>query len=60
MAPPYNRAMQLRSLPSVDRVVGDPRLADAPHDLAVAAARVALDQARDAIRAGTTPATWSS
>jgi L-seryl-tRNA(Ser) seleniumtransferase len=45
----------LRDLPSVDRLVGDERLADEPHDAAVAAARVVLDRARDDIRAGRDP-----
>ena len=47
--------MDLRELPSVDRVLGDPRLADAPHALAVDAARTVLDRARDVIRAGGDP-----
>ena len=46
----------LRDLPSVDRLLQDERLAAQPHDLAVAAARVALDEARDSIRAGGEPA----
>ena len=44
-----------RSLPSVDRLVADERLADEPHELAVAAARVVLEQAREDIRAGRQP-----
>ena len=39
-------APSLRSLPSVDRLLADERLADVPHPLALAAARVALDRAR--------------
>jgi L-seryl-tRNA(Ser) seleniumtransferase len=45
----------LRSLPSVDRLLADPRLADVPRPLAVAAARAALDRARGEIRAGREP-----
>ena len=45
-------APSLRTLPSVDRLVADPRLADFPHPLAVAAARIVLERARDAIRDG--------
>jgi len=45
----------LRSLPSVDRLLADPRLAEAPRRLAVPAARAALDGAREAIRAGRDP-----
>jgi L-seryl-tRNA(Ser) seleniumtransferase len=48
-------APSLRSLPSVDRLLGDPRLAGVPRPLALAAARVALDRARAAIRAGADP-----
>jgi len=48
-------APSLRSLPSVDRLLADPRLTGVPRPLALAAARVALDRARDAIRAGTDP-----
>ncbi|MCY7301736.1 MAG: L-seryl-tRNA(Sec) selenium transferase [Thermoleophilia bacterium] len=40
----------LRTLPSVDRLVADPRLADTSHPLVVAAARVVLERARVAIR----------
>ena len=36
----------LRNLPSVDRLLADERLADAPRPLAVAAVRAALDRAR--------------
>ena len=45
----------LRTLPSVDRLLADPRLADASRPLVVAAARAALDHARDEIRAGREP-----
>ncbi|RDI75885.1 selA: L-seryl-tRNA selenium transferase [Gaiella occulta] len=45
----------LRSLPSVDRMLADPRLAAEPRPLALAAARVALERAREAIRAGIDP-----
>jgi len=45
----------LRTLPSVDRLVADPRLADASHALVVAAARVTLERARVAIREGHDP-----
>ncbi|MGL6278977.1 MAG: L-seryl-tRNA(Sec) selenium transferase [Gaiella sp.] len=45
----------LRDLPSVDRMLADPRLAGVPHELALAAARAALERARAAIRAGATP-----
>ena len=48
-------APSLRSLPSVDRLLADPRLAGSPRPLALAAARAALERARDAIRAGTDP-----
>jgi len=48
-------APSLRSLPSVDRVLADPRLADVPRALSLPAARVALDRARDEIRAGHDP-----
>ena len=50
-----NVAPSLRTLPSVDRLVADPRLADVSHALAVAAARVALERARVAIREGREP-----
>jgi L-seryl-tRNA(Ser) seleniumtransferase len=42
----------LRDLPSVDRLLADPRLAGEPRELALAAAREALEQARETIRAG--------
>jgi L-seryl-tRNA(Ser) seleniumtransferase len=45
----------LRDLPSVDRLVGDERLASEPHELAVAAARAVLERARAEIRAGRDP-----
>ena len=45
----------LRDLPSVERLLGDPRLAEAPRALALAAVRAALDRARDEIRAGRDP-----
>jgi L-seryl-tRNA(Ser) seleniumtransferase len=47
--------MRLRDLPSVDRLLGDEVLAAAPRPLAAAAARAALDRAREAIRAGEEP-----
>ncbi len=47
--------MELRDLPSVDRLLGDEELAAAPRPLATAAARTALDRAREAIRAGADP-----
>jgi len=47
--------MHLRDLPSVDRLLADEELATAPHQLAAAAARAALERARDAIRAGDDP-----
>jgi len=48
-------APSLRTLPSVDRVLADPRLADVSRPLALAAARAALERARDEIRAGGDP-----
>ena len=48
-------APSLRTLPSVDRVLADPRLANASRPLALAAARAALERARDEIRAGRDP-----
>jgi L-seryl-tRNA(Ser) seleniumtransferase len=48
-------ARSLRDLPSVDRLLGDERLADAPHDEAVVAARVVLERARDELKEGRTP-----
>jgi L-seryl-tRNA(Ser) seleniumtransferase len=47
--------MRLRDLPSVDSLLADERLADAPHELAVGAARTVLDRARETIRAGGRP-----
>ncbi|HEU0245832.1 MAG TPA: L-seryl-tRNA(Sec) selenium transferase [Gaiellaceae bacterium] len=47
--------MKLRDLPSVDELLRDERLAAEPHELAVAAARVALERAREDIRAGGNP-----
>jgi hypothetical protein len=46
----------LRDLPSVDRLLADERLAGVPHEVAVAAARVVLDRAREEIRGGGQPA----
>ncbi len=48
--------MRLSDLPSVDELLRDERLAAEPHELAVAAARVALEHAREEIRAGGVPA----
>jgi L-seryl-tRNA(Ser) seleniumtransferase len=48
-------APSLRTLPSVDRVLADPRLAAASRPLALAAARSALERARDEIRKGRDP-----
>ena len=48
-------APSLRTLPSVDRLLADPRLADASRPLALAAVRVALERARDEIREGRDP-----
>ena len=45
----------LRDLPSVDRLLADERLAGAPHALAVAAARAALERAREEIKSGRAP-----
>jgi L-seryl-tRNA(Ser) seleniumtransferase len=47
--------VNLRDLPSVDMLLRDERLADEPHELALAAARRVLDEAREEIRAGTDP-----
>jgi L-seryl-tRNA(Ser) seleniumtransferase len=44
-----------RDLPSVDELLRDERLAGEPHDVAVAAARVALERARAEITAGRDP-----
>jgi L-seryl-tRNA(Ser) seleniumtransferase len=45
----------LRDLPSVDRVLADERLGEAPHALAVVAVRAALEHARSEIRGGRDP-----
>src|SRR5262245_42617557 len=47
--------MDLRDLPSVDRLLADEVLASAPRLLATAAAREALERARESIRAGDDP-----
>src|SRR4029079_5226093 len=47
--------MELRDLPSVDELARDERLAREPAALAVAAARSALERAREEIRAGHDP-----
>ena len=47
--------MQLRDLPSVDDLLRDERLAAQPRGLALAAARAALDRAREEIRVGAEP-----
>ncbi|HSI98242.1 MAG TPA: L-seryl-tRNA(Sec) selenium transferase, partial [Gaiellaceae bacterium] len=49
------RAPSLRDLPSVDRLLADPRLAAEPHELVLLAARTVLASARDEIRAGRDP-----
>jgi L-seryl-tRNA(Ser) seleniumtransferase len=46
----------LRDLPSIDRLLAEERLAAEPHELAVAAARVVLERAREELQAGGTPA----
>jgi L-seryl-tRNA(Ser) seleniumtransferase len=48
-------APSLRGLPSVDRLLADPRLADEPRPLALAAARTVLERAREEIVAGRDP-----
>jgi L-seryl-tRNA(Ser) seleniumtransferase len=48
-------ASSLRDLPSVDRMLADSRLVGEPHALALAAAREALDEAREVIKAGGDP-----
>jgi len=48
-------APSLRTLPSVDRLLADPRLANVAHPLVVAAARATLERARVAIREGRDP-----
>jgi L-seryl-tRNA(Ser) seleniumtransferase len=45
----------LRDLPSVDRLLADGRLAAEPRQLALAAARAALERARSEIRSGRDP-----
>jgi L-seryl-tRNA(Ser) seleniumtransferase len=50
-------ARTLRDLPSVDRLLADPRLAGEPRELATPAARAVLESARGEIRAGRVPAT---
>lgn len=47
--------MELRDLPSVDRLLADEGLAGAPRALALTAVRAALEQARAAIAAGNDP-----
>jgi L-seryl-tRNA(Ser) seleniumtransferase len=47
--------VKLRDLPSVDELLRDDRLAPEPHELAVAATRLALERARGEIRAGRNP-----
>ena len=47
--------MDLRDLPSVDRLLADEALAEAPRSLATAAARGALERARAAILSGDDP-----
>ncbi len=45
----------LRDLPSIDKLLADERLVDAPHELAVDSARSVLERAREEIRAGREP-----
>ena len=47
--------MKLRDLPSVDELLRDERLVSEPRELVLAAARTALERARENIRAGTDP-----
>jgi L-seryl-tRNA(Ser) seleniumtransferase len=47
--------VKFRDLPSVDELLRDERLASEPHDLAVAAARAALESARADIGVGNDP-----
>jgi L-seryl-tRNA(Ser) seleniumtransferase len=47
--------MELRDLPSVDRLLADEALAAAPRSVALEAARAALELARDEIAAGADP-----
>ena len=51
----YTLRVKLRDLPSVDELLRDERLASEPHELALAAARRVLDEAREEIRAGGDP-----
>jgi L-seryl-tRNA(Ser) seleniumtransferase len=48
--------VKLRDLPSIDELLRDERLAGESHELALAAARKVLDEAREEIRAGADPA----
>jgi L-seryl-tRNA(Ser) seleniumtransferase len=52
---PASSRSTLRDLPSVDRLLGDERLVDVPHELGVSAARVVLERAREEIRVGRDP-----
>ena len=54
-AAPRLRSVDLRDLPSVDRLLADETLAGAPRSLALAAARAALDGARRTIGSGRRP-----
>src|SRR6478736_509898 len=54
-APPRLSSVDLRDLPSVDRLLADETLAGAPRSLALAAARAALDGARRTIGSGGDP-----
>src|SRR6478736_2446665 len=54
-APPRLSSVDLRDLPSVDRLLADETLAGAPRSLALAAARAALDDARRTIGSGGDP-----
>ena len=47
--------MKLRDLPSVDELLRDERLACEPRELVLAAARTALERAREEIKAGADP-----
>ena len=47
--------MKLRDLPSVDELLRDERLASEPRELVLAAARTALERAREGIEAGADP-----
>jgi L-seryl-tRNA(Ser) seleniumtransferase len=48
-----------RALPSADRVLREPRLRDAPHDVAAGAVRESLASARAAVAAGMRPPTFA-